>query len=508
MKQLLGTIVLAAFVACSSTTPPPSPVASVLVLPAAATLLPGDTLRLMATAMDASRDTLKDRPISWQTSDAAVATVSATGLVTGVGSGSASITAVVESQSAASGVTVLLAATALSGVWDWTEHFDDPTNSTVCDDTGSYVFTASGAGFAGTSYQVGTCQTSGGPLDNTHSDPVANGAVANGAVQFDVGAGPGPCHYTAVLSGQPLERLGGTATCGTAAGTWAAVQGGPVASVAIVPRATTVPPGAAVSLSAALRNGAGDRVFGRAITWSSDDAAIAPVDASGLLTAVAGGRTTVRATSGGAVGTAPLTVAGDSIGDPPGDTYGSPDDPSQPDITMVAAAHDSDALTIVIRFASPPPGLVGYIDLDVDQDPTTGTLAQVDAYRPDPGGSSGLGDEFVVDLSNGVLVDVVNFGIVAYVDQLYNGNTVTIRIPLRQLAGSNGNVNLATVVGDDNGPTDIAPNEGHLTMGAPSMVAARAARPLRRSQLSWAPRAVAPAPTRLRGAKLPFGPYR
>jgi hypothetical protein len=336
---------------------------------------------------------------------------------------------------------------------------------------------------------------------------VANGVVANGAVQFDVGAGDGLCHYTAVISGHPVERLSGAATCGSASGTWAAVQGGPVASVAIVPRAPTVPPGAAVSLSAALRNTAGDRVFGRAITWSSDDAGIAPVDASGLLTAVAAGRTTIRATAGGAVGTAPITVAGDSIGDPVGDTYGSPDDPSQPDITMLAAAHDSDALTIVIRLASPI-GLMGYIDLDVDQDPTTGNLAQVDAYRPDPGGSSGLGDEFVVDLSNGVLVDVVNFGIVAYVDQLHNGNTVTILIPLQELVGSNGNINVATVVGDDNGPTDVAPNEGHLTMGGPNMVAARAARPLPRIPLPWLARAVAPAASRLRQTKVPRGASR
>jgi len=506
MKQFLGIIVLGGFVACGSTTTPPPPVASVTVLPAVATLLTGDTVRFVATAMDASRDTVKDRPITWRTSDGGVATVSATGLVTGVGSGSASITAVVESQSGASGVTVLLAAAALSGVWDWTEHFDDPTNSAACDDTGSYVFTGSGVSFAGNSYQVGTCQTPSGPLDNTHSDPVANGAVAHGAVEFDVGAGAGLCHYTAVLSGQPLERLSGTATCGTASGTWAAVQGGPVASVAIVPRAATVPPGGAVSLSTALRNAAGDRVFGRAITWSSDDPGIAPVDASGLLTALAAGRTIVRATFGGAVGAAPVTVAGDSVSDPAGDTYGAPDDPSQPDITMLAAAHDSDGLTIVIRLASPV-GLMGYVDLDVDQDPTTGNLAQVDAYRPDPGGSSGLGDEFVVDLSNGVLVDVVNYGIVAYVARVYSGNTVTIRIPLQQLAGSNGKVNLATVVGDDNGPTDIAPNEGHLTMGAPNMVAATT-RPLQRLPLSWATRAAAPAPTRVGRTKLPLGPSR
>jgi len=113
--------------------------------------------------------------------------------------------------------------------------------------------------------------------------------------------------------------------------------------------------------------------------------------------------------------------------------------------------------------------------------------------------------EFVVDLFNGVLVDVVNYGIVAYVGRVYNGNTVTMRIPLQQLPGSNGNVNLATVVGDDNGPTDIAPNEGNLTMGAPNMVAAVGARPLGRTSLSWAAQAVAPAPSRVRGTKLTLG---
>src|SRR3989442_14807014 len=210
MRPVQGTILLLGLAACDSTTTPPPPVASVTVRPAAATLLSGDTVRLVATALDASRDTLKDRPISWQTSDAAVATVSATGLVTGVGSGTASVTAVVEGQSGASGVTVLLAAAALSGVWDWTEHFDDPTNSAVCDDTGSYVFTASGAGFAGTSYQGGTGQTPAGPLDNTHADPGANGAGSHGAVEFAVGTGGGVCQYPAGLPGPALGPLSGT----------------------------------------------------------------------------------------------------------------------------------------------------------------------------------------------------------------------------------------------------------------------------------------------------------
>jgi Big-like domain-containing protein len=502
MTQLRGTIVVAVLIGCSSTTTPPPPVTSVTVLPAAATLLSGDSIRLVATAKDQSGKILQSA-IRWTTSDGAVATVSSAGLVTGVGAGTATIAAAVEGKSDSAGIVVLSGASDLSGVWDWREHFDDPTNAATCDDTGSYAFTSSAAGFAGTSYQVGMCGTPQGPLNNTHTDPVANGAVSGGAVAFDVGS-DGFCHYSGVLSGTPLQ-LTGTATCGTASGTWRAERGGAVTSVAIVPRAATVPPGGAIFVSAELRNAAGDRVFARPVAWASDAPAVAAVGDAGLLTAIVGGQTTIRASGGGATGVAPIIVAGDSVADPAGDTYGSPDDLSQPDITQLAAAHDSDGLTIVITLAGPT-GASGYVDLDVDQNPNTGSLAQVDAYRPDPGGSSGLGAEFTVDLSNHLLVDVVNGVLVDYVASVYNGNTVTVRIPLRELAGSNGNVNLATVVGDDNGPTDIAPNEGHLTMGAPNMVAAVGARPVPRISRSWGARVVAaPASTRIRGTKLPLG---
>ncbi|HKW39711.1 MAG TPA: Ig-like domain-containing protein, partial [Gemmatimonadales bacterium] len=382
-------------------------------------------------------------------------------------------------------------------------------NAVTCDDTGSYAFTASAAGFAGTSYQVGTCGTPQGPLDNTHSDPVANGAVSGGAIGFDVGS-DASCHYTAVLSGS-LAQLTGTATCGSASGTWRAVRGGAVASVAVAPRAATVPPGGAVVLSAELRNASGDRLFARPIAWSSDAPQVAAVSDVGLLTALAGGRTTVRVSAGSVSGAAPILVAGDSVVDPVGDTFGSPDDLSQPDITVLAAAHDSDGLTIVIGLANPT-GIGGYVDLDVDQNPATGGLAQVDAYRPDPGGSSGLGDEFVVDLFNHLLVDVVNGTNVDYVASVYNGNTVTLRIPLRELAGSNGQVNLAVVVGDDNGPTDIAPNAGHLTMGAPGSGAAATAAArgssLKGVRLPWPAGPHRAVSQGARGTKLPIGPGR
>lgn len=84
-----------------------------------------------------------------------------------------------------------------------------------------------------------------------------------------------------------------------------------------MPTTITVEP-ATLSLSAI---GAGDRVVavvfdqegnamaGRAVVWSSGDETVATVGPAGSVTAVGNGSTTLRATSGSAVGTASVTVA-------------------------------------------------------------------------------------------------------------------------------------------------------------------------------------------------------
>lgn len=83
------------------------PVASVSISPAGTQLVfEGTTLQLSAVARDGSNNVLNGRPVSWTTSNQAVATVSETGLVTGVGLGSAQITAEVEGKTASSQVNV------------------------------------------------------------------------------------------------------------------------------------------------------------------------------------------------------------------------------------------------------------------------------------------------------------------------------------------------------------------------------------------------------------------
>jgi hypothetical protein len=74
----------------------PVAVASVVVTPPADTLHPGETRQFLAAPRDAAGNFLPGRLITWNSSDASVATVGTTGLVTAVAAGSAVITATSE----------------------------------------------------------------------------------------------------------------------------------------------------------------------------------------------------------------------------------------------------------------------------------------------------------------------------------------------------------------------------------------------------------------------------
>jgi len=82
------------------------PVASVTVSPASASVPAGSALQLTATPKDAAGNPLSGRTIAWSSSNTAVATVSSSGLVSGVVAGSATITAMSEGQSGTAAITV------------------------------------------------------------------------------------------------------------------------------------------------------------------------------------------------------------------------------------------------------------------------------------------------------------------------------------------------------------------------------------------------------------------
>src|SRR2546426_12341078 len=66
----------------------------------------GGTVQLTATPKDAAGNVLGGRAITWASSNTAIATVSVTGLVTGVAVGAATITATREGQNGTAALTV------------------------------------------------------------------------------------------------------------------------------------------------------------------------------------------------------------------------------------------------------------------------------------------------------------------------------------------------------------------------------------------------------------------
>jgi hypothetical protein len=81
-------------------------VATVTVAPAISTIGPGVTVQLQATIKDANGATLSDRQVTWSSSDDAIATVSPSGLVTGVADGTATMTGTSEGKSGTASVVV------------------------------------------------------------------------------------------------------------------------------------------------------------------------------------------------------------------------------------------------------------------------------------------------------------------------------------------------------------------------------------------------------------------
>jgi uncharacterized protein YjdB len=84
----------------------PVPVASVTVSPATASLQVGGSVQLAATTRDANNNVLTGRVVSWSSSNTAVSTVSASGLVSAIGAGSATITALSEAKTGVAAITV------------------------------------------------------------------------------------------------------------------------------------------------------------------------------------------------------------------------------------------------------------------------------------------------------------------------------------------------------------------------------------------------------------------
>jgi uncharacterized protein YjdB len=252
------------------------PVASVAVSPASATVTVGQTVQLVATPKDANGNPLTGRTMTWATSNATVATLSGSGLVTGAVAGTATITASSEGQNGTAAITVTVPPVASVSV--------SPTSATVL---------------------VGqTVQLTATPKD-------VNGYALIGRVVTWASSAPGVATVSA--SGLVTAVAAGTATLtatsegksGTATVT---TTGVPVALVTVTPASTGLFVGQTAQLSVTTKDSAGNVLTGRTITWASSSTTVATVSAAGLVTATAAGSATITATSEGKSGTATVTV--------------------------------------------------------------------------------------------------------------------------------------------------------------------------------------------------------
>ncbi len=256
------------------------PVASVAVSPTSASVSVGQTVQLAATPKDANGNPLTGRTVTWSSGNTAVATVSASGLVTGVSAGAATITAASEGQSGSAAITVTSV----------------PVASVAVSPASASVQTGQAVQLTATPKDANGNPLSGRTIVWTSSNTAAATVNTSGRV---TGVAAGSATITATSEGKS----------GTAAITVTAPPApAPVATVAVSPASASVAAGQAVQLSAVTKDSAGTVLTGRTVTWASSNSGIASVSGSGFVTGVTVGAATITATSEGKSGTAAITV--------------------------------------------------------------------------------------------------------------------------------------------------------------------------------------------------------
>ena len=253
----------------------PMPVGSVTVSPTSAEVTVGQAVTLSATVRDTSGAVVGDRSVTWTSSDAAIATVSGAGVVTGVSPGTVTITATSETRSGSAAVTVKPVPVATVTL--------DPTSVTLeAGQTATLVATTKGAD--------GTVLT--GRTVTFSSDNVSVARVSSDGVV--TGVAPGTTTITATSEGKTA-----TATVTVQAA---------VATVVVSPNEVFLRKGGTVKLSAAAYDASGNVIVGRTVTWTSGDDHLATVSDTGLVTARRAGTVTITATIDGHSGTASVRI--------------------------------------------------------------------------------------------------------------------------------------------------------------------------------------------------------
>lgn len=258
------------------TTPAPKPVATVTVTADRTRLLETESATLQAIARDASGAPLTDRSIAWTSTDAAIATVTASGVVTAVHAGTVSVSASAESKSGSIALTIV----------------PIPAAAIVVGATRSTIFTND------TLRVVATVNDSVGRalVGRTVAWSVSDATVASvSPIGLVTTVAPGTVTVSATTEG----KVGSFAIT---------VVPRRVSTVSINAPSNTLVVDSSVQLSATARDSSGAALAGRNVTWQVVDTSLARITIAGRLTGALPGTTIVRALVDGIAGNASFVV--------------------------------------------------------------------------------------------------------------------------------------------------------------------------------------------------------
>jgi len=242
----------------------PLPAAAVAVSLGSSTLEVGQTTQATAVVTDANGGTIASPVLAWQSSNPALATVTATGLVTAVARGSVTISAVSDGKVGTAALTIATKAVASVAVTP------NPA-AALQGQTAQLTATAKdaqGSALPGKTFTWTTANTAVATVSST-------GVVTS--------IGPGSTTITA-----SSEGVSGTATFSTTQLV--------IASVTVTPTTASILPGQDLQLTATATDASGAPLSGRVATWASSNPTVATVSSSGKVTAIARGSANITAT--------------------------------------------------------------------------------------------------------------------------------------------------------------------------------------------------------------------
>jgi uncharacterized protein YjdB len=266
------------------------PVASVAVAPLSSTMSSTQTQQLTATLKDAGGTVLTGRPVTWSSSNTAIATVSNTGLVSPTGANDSGTVTITATSGGVNG-TATVAIT------------QDPVASVTLAPASSGISATQTQQLTATLKDAGGTVLTGRAITWSSSN-TAIATVSNTGLVSPTGANDsGTVTITATSGG-----VNGTATV--------AITQDPVASVTLAPPSSGISATQTQQFTATLKDAGGTVLTGRAITWSSSNTAIATVSNTGLVSPTGAndsGTVTITATSGGVNGTATVAITPDPV---------------------------------------------------------------------------------------------------------------------------------------------------------------------------------------------------